>query len=416
MEPADHQHELRSLAANLTAAVDAYASLSHCDVHSRNNLIRLAKQIINHVKEPRETAFEYAVSMAEMGALRVLMDWRALDCIPDDCGISYAELAERVDAEEPLLRRMAWMLVATGMLQQVGADHVAHTKFSKIYRNKDPQGIFFQIMFDEGMVPYTRFSEYFRKYGRKEPIEPTQSPHGFGWGHEGKNFWDIIDGERLEDFNTSMMTLDSVLPVNGMFPFKYVLENAHHVDADAPLVVDVGGGRGQALMRIREECPDIPAQRMVLQDRAEVIEDARQKDIPELRGMKMVPHNFFDPQPSKGALIYYVRRVMHDWSDKYNAQILSHLRDAMTSPHARILITDQIMPSPPTTLPAQTDLCMMGLGAKERTEKDWHALADLSGLEVVKFWRSSNTEVAVIECKKADDARARRQSAGCRYQ
>ncbi|KAK7542626.1 O-methyltransferase [Phyllosticta citribraziliensis] len=416
MEPADHQHELRSLAANLTAAVDAHASLSDSDVHSRNTLIRLAKQIINHVKEPRETAFEYAVSMAEMGALRVLMDWRALDCIPDDRGISYAELAEKVDAEEPLLRRMAWMLVATGMLQQVGADHVAHTKFSKIYRNKDPQGIFFQIMFDEGMVPYTRFSEYFRKYGRKEPIEPTQSPHGFGWGYEGKNFWDIIDGERLEDFNTSMMTLDSVLPVTGMFPFEYILENAHHVDADAPLVVDVGGGRGQALMRIREECPDIPAHRMVLQDRAEVIEDAKQKDAPELRGVKMVAHSFFDPQPSKGALIYYVRRVMHDWSDKYNAQILSHLRDAMTSPQARILITDQIMPSPPTTLPAQTDLCMLGLGAKERTEKDWYALADLSGLEVVKFWRSPNTEVAVIECKRADDAGARRQSAGCRYQ
>ncbi|KAK8244357.1 O-methyltransferase [Phyllosticta capitalensis] len=415
MEPADHQHELRALAANLTAAVDAHASLSNSDVHSRNNLIRLAKQIINHVKEPRETAFEYAVSMAEMGALRVLMDWRAFDCIPEDRGISYAELAEKVDAEEPLLRRMAWMLVATEMLQQVGEDHVAHTKFSKIYRNKDPQGIFFQIMFDEGMVPYTRFPEYFRKYGRKEPIEPTESPHGFGWGHEGKNFWEIIDGERLEDFNTSMMTLDSVVPVTGMFPFGYILENAHHVAPDAPLVVDVGGGRGQALMRIREECPDIPADRLVLQDRPEVIEDAKQKDVPEMRGMKMMPHDFFDPQPAKGALIYYVRRVMHDWSDKYNAQILSHLRDAMTSPQARILITDQIMPSPPTTLPAQTDLCMMGLGAKERTEKDWHALADMSGLEVVKFWRSPNTEVAVIECKKADCPQTGRQFAGCRY-
>lgn len=64
MEPADHQHELRALAANLTAAVDAHASLSNSDVHSRNNLIRLAKQIINHVKEPRETAFEYAVSVS----------------------------------------------------------------------------------------------------------------------------------------------------------------------------------------------------------------------------------------------------------------------------------------------------------------------------------------------------------------
>jgi len=38
------------------------------------------------------------------------------------------------------------MLVATGMLKQIGEDQVAHSKFSKIYANKNPQGIFFQIM------------------------------------------------------------------------------------------------------------------------------------------------------------------------------------------------------------------------------------------------------------------------------
>lgn len=90
---------------------------------------------------------------------------------------------------------------------------------------------------------------------------------------------------------------------------------------------------------------------------------------------------------------------MHDWSDKYNCQILGHCRDAMT-PHSRILIMEQVMPTSPTTLPCQTDICMMNLGAKERTIEDWHALVDAAGLDLVKIWQVPSTEVAVIECKK----------------
>lgn len=43
--------------------------------------------------------------MAEMGALRVLMDWGALEHIPSDGSISYQDLAAKVGAEEPLLRK-----------------------------------------------------------------------------------------------------------------------------------------------------------------------------------------------------------------------------------------------------------------------------------------------------------------------
>lgn len=41
---------------------------------------------------------------------------------------------------------MCWILVSTGILKQIGEDHVAHTKFSHIYTGDNPQGAFFQIM------------------------------------------------------------------------------------------------------------------------------------------------------------------------------------------------------------------------------------------------------------------------------
>lgn len=41
--------------------------------------------------------------MAEMGALRLLMEWSAIDHIPNEGSISYKDLAEKVGAEEELI-------------------------------------------------------------------------------------------------------------------------------------------------------------------------------------------------------------------------------------------------------------------------------------------------------------------------
>ncbi|KAB2571908.1 O-methyltransferase hmp5 [Lasiodiplodia theobromae] len=391
---------LKALSNDLSQAIDSYTDSSGPEGFAqRKKIVALAKGIIDDVQGPLEKPFDYCVSMAEMGALRVLMDWRALEHIPQDGSISYADLAAKVDAEEPLLRRFASMLVSTGVLRQIGEDRVAHTKLSPIYANNVPQGMFFQIMFDEGLVPYCKFPEYFRAYGRKEPLEPTHSPHGFGWGVPEKNFWDACTDQRIEAVNISMQTLDQVLPVIGIYPFRWVMENADKVAPDAPLIVDVGGGKGQVLAQIRDSLPELPSERLVLQDRDITIKHAEESRPQQLEGAKFMVHDFFKPQPVKGALVYFLRRVMHDWSDKYNAQILGHCRDAMT-PHSRILIMDQVMPNPPTAQPCQVDICMMNLGAKERTIKDWHTLVDLAGLDLVKIWQIPSSEVSVIECKK----------------
>ena len=66
------------------------------------------------------------------------------------------------------------------------------------------------------------------------------------------------------------------------------------------MVVDVGGGRGQVLKQILAECLSIPASRLVLQGRPEVVEIAKTEEAPELRGIKMMNHDFFQPQPVKG--------------------------------------------------------------------------------------------------------------------
>ncbi|GME62960.1 putative o-methyltransferase [Neofusicoccum parvum] len=171
------------------------------------------------------------------------------------------------------------------------------------------------------MVSYPRFPEYLRTYCRKKPLEPPHQPHGLGWGVAEKDFWDAVEGQRCADFNISMQTLDRML-------------------------------------HIKRSLPELPAERFVLQDREGAIKDAENSRPPELKSVKTMPHDFLEPQHVKRALVYVLRRIMRDRSDKHNAQILGHCRYAM-APHSRILIVDQVMPNPLTTLPCQADICMV---------------------------------------------------------
>lgn len=82
------------------------------------------------------------------------------------------------------------------------------------------------------------------------------------------------------------------MPVLGMYPFGEELVNLPDLDNRA-LIVDIGGGRGQSLLQIKEEWPELRG-RMVLQDRPMVLDS-----FPELPGIEKMPHDFFTEQPVK---------------------------------------------------------------------------------------------------------------------
>jgi hypothetical protein len=52
-------------------------------------------------------------------------------------------------------------------------------------------------------------------------------------------------------------------------------------------------------------------------------------------------HNFFTPEPVKGAGLYFLRFIMHDWPDRDAKVILKHLRDAASS-SSKLIICDSL--------------------------------------------------------------------------
>jgi hypothetical protein len=243
--------------------------------------------------------------------------------------------------------------------------------------------------------------KYFAKYGLKEPKAPNHNPHSAAWGDPERTSWEIIysDPQRVRDFAQCMNTLDQVLPITGYYDFTWIAKVAA-ADKERSLLVDVGGGKGQAIKAITKETPSIDISRCILQDRPEVIEEIKLSDASELEGAQAMIHDFYEEQPIKGAACYYIRRVLHDYSDETCTKILRRLADA-AAPDSKILITEQIMGNPPSPLNAQTDLCMLSIGGKERTVKNFHHLAAASGLKVQEVYHAKGTNVGVVECVKA---------------
>ena len=100
-------------------------------------------------------------------------------------------------------------------------------------------------------------------------------------------------------------------------------------------------------------------------------------------------HDFFTPQPIKGAKYYHLRRVLHDWNDRPNIKILEATRAAMidTSDYSRLLIKEFVLPDVGAGFSeSMVDLIMMQVcDGMERTESQWHELLGKTGFKIVKI-------------------------------
>ena len=241
--------------------------------------------------------------------------------------------------------------------------------------------------YEEMYPPMLGLHKYLKANNNQGSISYTHNAHAYHNEMIGMNFWEILDTEpeRVQKFNSCLQTWSAMHPVVALFPFKAILTKFN--SANRPLIVDIGGGKGQALQLFRADCPELKGQ-YFLQDRPEVINGI--KDA-ETVGITKMEHDFFTEQPVKNAQVYYIRRVMHDWLDPEASRILKQIKPAM-GPDSRIIVADMVIPERPTLSDAHAvwlDLMLMTINGMERTKADWERLAELSGLKLVRLWHDS---------------------------
>lgn len=146
----------------------------------------------------------------------------------------------------------------------------------------------------------------------------------------------------------------------------------------AGLIVDVGGGNGEALRQILGRAPRA---RGLVFDREHVVDAIPPEGLLGGR-IAVAAGSFFEAVPAGGD-IYLIVRVLHDWSDADCRRILARCRAAMDA-SARLLVVEALLdPDPARGDPSLylVDMQMMAMfgDARERTEAELDTLLGACG-------------------------------------
>ncbi|CAD6575077.1 MAG: hypothetical protein ASARMPREDX12_007082 [Alectoria sarmentosa] len=314
---------------------------------------------------------------------------------------SATHLAALTDADVVLLARLMKHLASMGTLYEGEiAGTYSLTPLSKALSQHKKFQEAIPLSFNVIGPSFAALPEYLQKTSYKNPHDDlskiryskddNEYSGPFQYAHNTPNdFWKWIANrpERVCPFNNQMndrVTGLSSWDDTQLRPLEEKL-GKEAGDKDVPvLVVDVGGGKGRDLKAFHQKFPTLPGQ-LVLQDRASVLDDEEVKGLDEK--IEVMEHDFFTPQPIKGARAYYLHSVLHDWSDKKCADILANLKPAMTKGYSKLLITEHVIPDHGANWISTTlDMIMMCCFAGgERTVKDWEKLLGDAGFKITSI-------------------------------
>lgn len=293
---------------------------------------------------------------------------------------SSAELASSIGCSATHLHRLLRALSEIGIFQHHNGTF-SHTSMSMLLRRDDPSGMSSQALF-HGEEMYAAFAKLHESLVSGTPawnIAMGQSPWNYFSEHPARGaLFDDTMRRHQDAFVKDLVSIG---------------------DLGTPrMVVDVGGGDG---LLLQEVLAQFPLARGVLFDLPRVVTRARALGTwhEYLDRCEFVGGNLFSDVP-KGADIYFLKNVLHDWDDAACIRILSVCRSALTST-SRILIVEQLMDNEHPRSAAWFDIGVMIFGGQERTLDEFRFLMTNVGLRI--FSTRSTPLGHVLDVRMADE-------------
>ncbi|KIX94742.1 uncharacterized protein Z520_09432 [Fonsecaea multimorphosa CBS 102226] len=157
-----------------------------------------------------------------------------------------------------------------------------------------------------------------------------------------------------------------------MKSFGYDLGSVLKSDANNIAIVDIGGGRGEMLLEVKEAYPHLKKENLVLQ---EYHPDPKNGDQLTIQHWDFKDES---PEPVKGALVYSLTHIYHNMSDLEAMRLMKKVSDAM-APYSRMLIHE--FAKNPTYGKMHATMIQLYAG-RIRSSREWKTMAALTGLEV----------------------------------
>jgi hypothetical protein len=312
-------------------------------------------------------------------SLHFIYTYRIASLVPLHGSISFSTLSQETGLSELNIRRLLHHAMTNRIFHEPVPGFVAHTSHSRVLaipQMNDWVGFCVEDMWPAAAQTIPALKEY------PQADDPTKCGFCKADGVMGKqNLFQTLgrDEKRARRFSGAMKSL---LGEEG-YELHYLIDGYDwaSLDARGATIVDVGGSRGYVSIELAKRFPNL---KFVVQDLQGTIESA-----PKLEGemkdrVKFMAQNFFEEQQVKGADVYILRWIMHNYSDNYASRILQKLIPALKN-GARILVNDYCLPEDgkeiglgeERTLRTMDLVMLTLLNAQERTEADFRTLFEV---------------------------------------
>ncbi|KAI0939258.1 hypothetical protein AcW1_004349 [Taiwanofungus camphoratus] len=397
---------------------------------ARRIILGASGMCVDLVQAPASRLTDVACSFFPARALHIAVRARIPDILanadPKE-GLPVQEISQQAGVDEDKLTRVLRCLCTIQIFNEVKNKNFVNSPTSQSLVNNEPLRCWILL---HGEELYTASDKLMPLL-----FDPTKTHsnanRGSAWQEvtgTKQNVWEYLE-ERIQQPDGRMQSRPQLaIWALGMVGGGRALAPSLYADfpwesLGSGIVIDVGGGVGGTSLDLAKRFPRL---QFIVQDRASTIQQGEAiwlRELPdavEAGRIKFVAHNFFAEQPVKGADVYLLRYILHDWPDDECVTILTGLRQAMGT-NSRILIADQIInttvgsvyikaapsPLPPNYGYASSfgnvhDLTMMAIhNGKERTPEQLLELADRAGLKLTQIWEGRGI-ISIAEMRRND--------------
>ncbi|KAK8108548.1 hypothetical protein PG984_014349 [Apiospora sp. TS-2023a] len=393
---ADQLRQIQALGAEIADMSKAFKGSSEQFCVDSQPFLQKSEELVSLAQSPAEHATSMILRTMETAVIRTLLSLNVLQKIPTTGSISLQDLAAATETQASLLERLLRVVTRTGFLiREDGSSSYRHTHTSLAYAG--PIGPLFSPCYDEGIRALVRLPEYLSVRPKEEAQNAKYSPFTWNEGQEGKATFEILSNmpARTEGIHTLASNVQHLRPYTGFFDFAKLASKEE--DRDRPVFVDVGGGNGHVIKEVLGAVPQIRPEQCILEDRAETLELARTTGLLPA-GVRLLEHDYLTPQPVAGSKAYHLRAVAYNLGDAELVQLLKQIVPAM-APDSKVLIAENILSDDGegTAFSTVTDMIMLCIGGKERTERGFREVLDRAGLTVDGVHRAPGLEFGIVE-------------------
>lgn len=326
---------------------DTLSILPSEQTFQREALINASQALKQLAQGPPGVFTEVTWSCADEVSLGAIYDYQLAKHIPvspENASATFAQISEASGLNEDLVERFLRHAMANHIFTEDPPGYVKHTASSRLLATdpdlNDAIGVSLRETWPVAHATHSAIA----KYGDSQ--EPGDAAFGVANNEPGVSMF-----EALSKFPERGRRFGGAMRYYGKFEgwdLKHLVSGYDWASLDKPgaVFVDVGGGQGAVSRALADATANI---KFLVQDLAGTVSDG-DNDLPERlkERVEFVEHDFFKEQSVKGANVYFMRWILHDWSDKYAEKILKCLVPAMKE-GTRVLLYEWLLADGPET-------------------------------------------------------------------